>query len=207
MFNKEHWIYRLCIIFSISVSIFAFITYSLLFKHSEEDIINEIAYIWEILNEFDTLLEFLELSSDYWTQKVRFVRISHSIELLGFGLAPYKHPRSWAYLFRILHASTWNSVKGKIDSQELGVVDTCRIFCCWESSWCAILNGQAELPQSGCKVRMNPCIKGFTTLRVRRGLYFFCPLSNMFVAAITAQVIQVIAFSSNLIKIEILKLV
>ena len=38
---------------------------SMLFiKHSEEDIININAYEIEILNEFDTLLEILERSSD-----------------------------------------------------------------------------------------------------------------------------------------------
>ena len=49
----------------------------LFIKHSKEDIVNINAYENEILNEFDTLLEILERSSDNWTQKGRFVRISH----------------------------------------------------------------------------------------------------------------------------------
>ena len=68
------------------------------------------------------------------------------------------------------------------------------------------LNAKAQLPQSGCKVRTDPRIKGFTTLRARRGLSFFCPL----VAAVPAEAIQVIAFSSlmsNLVKFKILRLV
>ena len=72
------------------------------------------------------------------------------------------------------------------------------------------LNAKAQLPQSGCKVRTDPRIKGFTTLRARRGLSFFCPFSDMVVAAVPAEAIQVIAFSSlmsNLVKFKILRLV